>query len=133
MLDREVNNTIAMAWAPNTRATRNSQWKKIISFCSDNKLPAVPADPQTVARFLVYLARSVKYVTVNNYLSAIIRLHDYYNHATNFRNYFLIKLVLRGIKRQLGDTSNQKIPLTPRKLLSIHSHLDFSQPATAAC
>ena len=121
-----------MAWAPTTQATRNSQWNKYLTFCSDNDLVAIPAEPQTIARFVVFLARSVKYITINNYVSAINRLHDYYGHHINFRDYFLIKLVLMGLKRQLGDNSIQKLPLTPQQLLQIHSHLDLSNRNTLA-
>ena len=103
-LDQEVSGVIGAAWAPNTKATRNSQWKKYITFCVDNNLVPLPAQPQTVARFLVYLARSVKYSTVNNYLSAINKLHEYYGHEGNFRDIFMVQLVLSGLKRRLGDT-----------------------------
>ena len=116
-----------MAWAPNTQVTRNSQWTKYLTFCSDNNLVAIPADPQTVSRFIVFLARTVKYVTVNNYISAINKLHECYGHRVNFRDYFMVKLVLMGIKRRLGDISIQKIPLTPSQLLTIHSKLDLSK------
>ena len=124
-LDHEVTIAIGAAWAPNTRATRNSQWKKYLTFCHDNELNSIPAEPQTVARFLVYLARTVKYSTINNYVSAINRLHDYYGHHVNFRETFLIKLVLAGIKRQLGDCTIQKIPLTPCQLLCMFASLDM--------
>ena len=125
-LDREVSGAIGMAWAPNTQATRNSQWSKYLSFCADNGLIAIPAEAQTIARFLVFLSRSVKYGTINNYVSAINRLHNYYGHQINFRDFFMVKLVLMGIKRQLGDFIVQKIPLTPKHLLRMYGCLDVS-------
>ena len=115
-----------MAWAPNTQATRNSQWSKYLSFCADNGLIAIPAEAQTIARFLVFLSRSVKYGTINNYVSAINRLHNYYGHQINFRDFFMVKLVFMGIKRQLGDFIVQKIPLTPKHLLRMYGCLDVS-------
>ena len=125
-VDKEVSAAIGSAWAPSTLRTRNSQWKRFISFCQENDLCPLPATPRTVSRFLVFQARSSKYVTVNNYLSAINRLHAFYGHTIDFRGFFLIKLVLAGIKRQLGDKSTQKIPLTPEQMINIHSKLDLS-------
>ena len=72
------------------------------------------------------MARSCKYSTVNNYLSAINRLHLFYGHEIDFRQSFIIKLVLAGIKRQLGDLTVQKIPLTPNQMLQIYGLLDLT-------
>ena len=127
-LDRDVSSVIGMAWAQNTKSVRNSQWKKFLTFCGDNELTPIPAEPNTIARFLVYIARSVKYSTVNNHLSAIIKLHQYYGYSANFRDAFLIQLVLKGIKRQIGDTSVHKIPLTPQQLLAIYDKMDMKDP-----
>ena len=55
-----------------------------MSFCAENDLIPLSSEPQTVARLLVFKARSSKYSTVNNYLSAINKLHEYYGYATNF-------------------------------------------------
>ena len=127
-LDREVSGAIGAAWAPNTVSTRNSQWKKYLTFCSDNCLIAIPAETQTVVRFLVFLARSVKFSTINNYMSAINKLHEYYGHSVNYRDFFMIKLVLSGPKSQLGDDTVQKILLTPRQLLQMHKLIDLQDP-----
>ena len=93
-LDREVAEAVSYAWSSNTLATRNSQWKKFITFCANNGLQPVPADHRTVCRFLVWLARNAKFLTVNNYLSAICVLHKYYDFDVDYRDSFLIKLVL---------------------------------------
>ena len=131
-LDREVSGAIGSAWAASTLRTRNSQWKRYITFCDDNDLVPLPAEPRTVARFLVFQARTTRYVTVNNYLSAINRLHAFYGHQINFREYFIIKLVMAGIKRQLGDFSRQKIPLTPEQMQGIYATLDVSDDTVKA-
>ena len=91
-LDSEVSRVIASACAPNTKSTRNSQSKNfIITFCVSNNMVPRPAAPETVARYLVYLARSVKYTTINNYTSAINKLHERCGHNINFREFFSSK------------------------------------------
>ena len=94
-----------------------------MSFCAENDLIPLPSEAQTVARFLV---RSSKYSTVNNYLSAINKPHEYYGYATNFRDMLMIKLLLNGTRRRLGDSCEQKLPLTPTQLFLIYSRVDLS-------
>lgn len=115
-LDSELSNLIGLAWSKNTLITRNSQWGKFLKFCASIGVTPVPADPITVCRYLVYLSSTCKYVTVNNHLSAVCVLHRFYGHMREFRDCFVIKLTLSGIKSKYGDTPN------PRRCLSL-SHL----------
>ena len=107
-IDREISGVIGAAWSKNTLSTRNSQWSRFIKFCNDYGLIPIPASPETVARFIVWQSRCSKYSTCNNYLSAITVLHKFYGHDVDFREYFLIKLVMKGLKSTLGDKSVQK-------------------------
>ena len=116
-LDEEVSSAVAAAWSTNTLSTRNSQWRKYLKFCSDIGQKPLPADIQTVVRFLVFLARACKFSTVNNYLSAIIALHKFYGYDVTFRDSFLVKLVMRGLKSQLGD---QKVQMQPMSVTQMH-------------
>lgn len=125
-LDEQLELIIRAAWAESTLKTRNSQWDRYIKFCKANGLSAVPADPTTVARFLVDLARTCVFSTCNNYLSAIIGLHKFFGHDYSFRDCFLIKLVIQGLGRHLGKAVLQKRGLTPQDLMAIYSKLDLS-------
>ena len=116
-LDEQVASAISAAWADNTKKCRNSQWKNFYEFCGRLKLCPLPASPQTVVRFLVFKARSCKYSTINNYLSAISTLHKYYGYPAEFRESYMVQLVLEGLKSQLGTAVSQKDPLTPKELL----------------
>ena len=95
-------------------------------FCSSIGLQPLPADHQTVARFLVWLARSSKYSTINNYLSTISVLHKYYGYDGDFRSSFLIKLVLQGLQRQLGTKVDFKLPFIVSQLRSMYLEFDHS-------
>ena len=111
-LDGEVSQVIGAAWSSNTLATRNSQWKKYFAFCDGISHPPLPASVQTISRFLVYLGRSCKYSTVNNYLSAVVGLHKFYGYSADFRDSFLIKMVLKGLQSTLGTGVTQMLLLT---------------------
>ena len=110
---------VGAAWTSNTLSTRNSQWKRFLMFCTDTNQIPLPADIQTVVRFLVYLARDCKFSTINNYLSAVISLHKFYGYSVEFRESFLVTLVLKGLKAQLGDHKVQMQPITVPQLREI--------------
>lgn len=113
------------AWSANTRSTRNSQWKNYTRFCAEHELVALPASELTVARFLLYKAKTVKYSTINNYLSSVISLHKYYGYECELRSRYFIKLVLDGLKSKLGQTVDQKIPLSVQELIKMYRTLNL--------
>lgn len=80
----------------------------------------IPADVQTVARFLVNLAKDCAFSTCNNYLSAIITLHKFFGYERPFREYFIIHMVMKGLGRYLGKEVNQKTGLNPTQLVDIY-------------
>lgn len=132
-LDKELSVIISSAWADNTISTRKSQWKKYIEFCNSHGLLALPASYLTVARFMTYLARFCKFTTINNYLSSIIVLHKYHGHPAGFRETFYMQLVIKGLKRILGDEPRQSIPLTPEQLLACHKTVALKSTLEVAC
>ena len=101
-LDEAVSSAVGAAWTSNTLSTTNSQWKKYLLFCSETNQKPLPADIQTVVRFLLYDAYDCKYSTINNYLSAVISLHRFYCYDVLLRDSFLVKLVMKGLRAQLG-------------------------------
>lgn len=125
-LDNQVDLIIQSAWAESTLATRNSQWGKYIRFCRSNDLNPLPASPITVARFLVHMGKTCKFSTCNNYMSAVVTLHKFFGFPGDFREIFLIKMVLKGLARRLGKEIDQKVGLTVADFQKIYANLDFS-------
>ena len=68
---------------------------------------------KTIVRFLIHLSTYCKYCTIINYLSAINVLHRHFGHSVTFQDVLTIKLVTRGLRRILGVTREQKLPVTP--------------------
>lgn len=44
-------------------------------------------------------------------------------HNVTFQDVFAVKLIIRGLRRILGDVQEQKLPITPEILLRIRSEL----------
>lgn len=122
-LDEGISQAISSAWSKNTVATRNSQWTSYLNFCAENGLKGLPAEDLTIARFLLFKAKTVKYSTINNYLSAICVLHRYYGFTPEFRDRFFIKMVLDGLKHILGQSVNQKVSLDVHQLLDMYRYV----------
>lgn len=85
----------------------------------------MPGEVLTIARFLVHLGSTCVYSTCNNYLSAVISLHKFMGHHDNFRDYYIIMLVLMGLGRRLGKNVQQKVGITPPQFLQMYSKLDL--------
>lgn len=124
-IDHQLELVIGSAWATNTLATRNSQWSRYLRFCYDRSLTPMPAHVLTIARFLVHLGSTCVYSTCNNYLSAVISLHKFMGHHQNFRDCYIIKLVLMGLGRRLGKNVQQKIGITPSQFLQMYSKINL--------
>lgn len=88
----------------------------------------MPGSEVTVARFLIYKAKTSKYSTLNNYLSAIVVLHKFYGYPVEFRSTYFMTMVMEGLRHKLGDKVNQSQPLTAKQLLSMYKHVDHSKP-----
>ena len=69
-----------------------------------------------VIRFLVHLSTYCKYSTIINYLSALNVLHRHFGYNVALHDVFSIKLIIRGLRRILGDAQEQKLPFTPEIL-----------------
>lgn len=126
-IDDEMSNLIGLAWSPNTLMTRNSQWRRFLNFCASVAACPIPADSLTVARYLVKVSCDCKYVTINNHLSAITVLHKFHGFNIQFREFFLIRLILSGIKSKYGNESSPKRCLTLVQLRSMYSVLQKTE------
>lgn len=118
-----MSNLIGLAWSPNTLMTRNSQWRKFLNFCASIRACPIPAEALTVSRYLVRLSCDCKYVTVNNHLSAITVLHKFHGFNIQFREFFVIRLIMSGIKSKYGNESKPKMCLTLPQLRSMYAVL----------
>ena len=102
--------------AVSSHRTRWAQWNSYFEFCILHGLSPLPANSHQICRYIVYLARTMTYSSINNYLSGIILLHKMYGYDSSFRSDFIVIFTLQGLKRVLGATSVQKSPLLPEDL-----------------
>ena len=100
-----------------------------LDFCRTYNFTPVPASPHALASYACYLSRKTSsYQYILNHLHAIRLLHCYNSYSTDALDSFEVSLTKRGLKRLLGTTTHQKLPITPTILLEIRHHLDMSLP-----
>lgn len=86
----------------------------------------VPATSATICRYVAYLARTMKYNSVKQYLNIIRLLHEEFGLPSPLKCNFSLTCTLRGIKRHLGNSVTRKKPITPEMLRQILAKLDIT-------
>ena len=83
-----------------------------------------------MASFIALLSFSVKsHHTVNNYLTALRRLHVFCHFDTSAFDDIHVKLTQKGLEKSMVHLPHRKAPLTPAILLQFYCHLNMCDSA----
>jgi hypothetical protein len=133
----EANNFKRSAFAVSTRATYRSHLRSYLRFCLYFKRTPVPADNVTLKAYVAFLARSINPNGINGYLNIVRILHCEAGLPNPLFENWDLKLVKRGVARELGVPPRQKLPITTDILLKLYGTLDlessFDLAFWAAC
>ena len=124
-LDNEVKKYFSLTYASSTKQTYKVHLKSYLSFCDSINVPPVPASSETLLRYAAFLARSLKYTSVRQYMNIVRILHLEWDLENPLKDNFSLSCVLKGIRRDLGDAPARKLPITPELLLKILCQLDM--------
>jgi integrase len=104
--------------APNTLRAYRSDWRHFTRWCSDHVLAALPARPETVALYLAGMAAGgARAVSIQRRLSSISQAHQAAGHLPSPTQDFLVRQVMRGIRRTLSVApTRHKAPLGAAEL-----------------
>ena len=130
-LDQEAKKFTLEAYAPSTRQTYNTHRRTYLLFCEKLGYCPVPATTDVLIKYTVFLARSLTFSSIKQYLNIIHTLHREWDLPNPLDNNFHLTSLLRGIRRSLGDTVKQKAPITPELLKAILSRLNLADPMDA--
>ncbi len=87
-------------------------------------LTPVPAYSYTIGLYAAFLARTLKFSSISQYLGIIGLLHKDFGLPNPLSGNWYISSLLTGIKRLLGNERQQKLPITPALLLRIYRVLN---------
>jgi len=104
------------AYAPNTIRAYRADMLEFIDYCEKARLEALPADPLTVAGFLLQSSNSgVKASTIKRKESSISAVHRL-SYLTDPTKHPEVRIAMRKINRRLGTRFNQAYPINQEML-----------------
>jgi site-specific recombinase XerD len=110
------------AYAPNTLRAYQADMQEFIRFCANKPFEALPAQPETVATFLLdTLNQGIKSSTVKRKVSSISAVHRLLS-LPDPTKHPEVRITQRKIYRQLGTRFGQAYPVTRtmlEKMLSV--------------
>ena len=116
-------------YSVNSWATRSVQIRGYLTFVNEfaeNRAP-FPCSLQRVALCAVWLARTLSYRSVINYLSGLnFFLKQNGVPTISYGDYF-VAATLKGIRREKGDAPKRAPPLLPHMLLRIFRELTHNE------
>ena len=92
----------------------------------------VPATAEVISRYASFLARSLKFNSVKQYLNIIRLLHAEWDLPNPLENNFHLHHTLRGTRGSLGDAVKKKLPITQNILKQIFLKIDMSNVCDAS-
>ena len=79
-----------------------------------------------MCRYIVDLSSTVRYKTIQNYVSGVISLNNYYGHDVKcIRSEFTFITTMAGIRRVLGDPTPVRPSFTLSDILSMYRYVDL--------
>ena len=123
-------------YAESTKKGIATATRSYLDFCAQTRCwpdPRTGISDEDLCRYIAWLARTVKYKTIVNYVTMGVRV---YHLDTGMpydvnQNNPAVRAMLKGVKRVLGDPTNQKMPITIDILNKI-AHLLLTQPNPSA-
>jgi integrase len=123
---QEGQNIIASAVSDNTRKAYQKQWLFFTSWCNGNSFQALPCSTDTLSFYVAHLAKSYKLSTIEQAVAAIVTAQTtkgYDNPGTNKT----IELLMKGLRRQKGQSKTKKTPLLVKDIKAMVDSLGTSE------
>ena len=109
--------------SPETVKTRASQMNKYFKFCETYELHPTPCPPYQVAWYVTYMARTIRPVSIRNYVSALTDFLLTEGFPPVDLSDVGTSRSMAGASRSLGEEVRRAAPILPANLLSMFSHL----------
>jgi integrase len=125
-LDAQARTYLAHAKARNTLRAYRTDWADFTTWCDEQSLPALPATPETVARYLTARAGTVRVSTLQRRLSAINQAHAAKGYPPISLRAEPLRSVWAGIRRVHGVAQRGKAPVVTAALRAMVRQLPDS-------
>lgn len=120
---------LSLCWAESTWRSKQSQWRRYLSFCKLYNQDPIPGSIDTICLYIAYLTSQVGYSTICNYISGVWSLHNYFGYPTMAKGTFLVSCAMKGARRLLGDNVSSAEPISPEQLVLMYRTLNYLNDA----
>ncbi|MHB1000026.1 MAG: tyrosine-type recombinase/integrase [Armatimonadota bacterium] len=108
----------------NTRRAYRTLWRQFDSWCDYQRFEALPASPETVVSYLIYIAKEGRKASTVNSTRAAIRLAHQSAGFPDPTDTPIVKQTLKGIRRKHGTAPVQKSAVLPPDIRAMVDTLD---------
>ena len=119
-------------FAPSTKRTYSTHRDTYLRFCHSMSIPSVPASTHGICLYAAYLARTLKFSSIKQYLGIIGLMHKEFGLDNPLIGNWQLSSLLTGVKRVHGNAPKQKLPINFDILRGIHSQLNLTYSVDAA-
>lgn len=113
----------SQAIAPSTRRVYNTAISRFICFCTSRQRSPLPATEDLLRLFSASLTSNLAYKSIKLYLAAVRFYHVENGFHDPFTNAPQLQLLLKGIKRTLGNHTHHRFPVTMAVLRQLKNQL----------
>lgn len=128
-----VSRLINLAHATSTQKNIAAHIRSYQSFCELRALQSFPINFESISLYVAYLVSQKRaYGTVLNHISSLKHAHQLAGYDLTWSSDYHFQLLLRGVKRFLGQAVSRKSAMTPSILHAAFELFNFSIPLHAA-
>ena len=118
---------IRAAKAPSTVRAYGTNWRQFEAWCTEQEVQALPASPETVARYLASLGGHLRPQTLARRLCAIAAAHKAKGIPSPASlQHELVGQTMKGIRRRHGVAQTRKTPLLTADIQRLLAHMGES-------
>lgn len=130
-LDLEVAYLRSHALADSTKRTYAAYLQIYLNFCASYNLPAVPASPVNLCRYITFLSHSKSPNSIPQYLTVVRLLHLLLDLPNPLKNNFHVDSMILAVKRHKAKEVRYKMTLSCSDLKAMKKHLNLDTPLDA--
>lgn len=126
-LRQESRAVISSAYAGSTNKNLKTQIKSFLLFTLYCNIASLPASTETAVLYVIFLKHSgLSYATIKNYLNGVRIFHLCHGFSFDVLQQFDMRLVLQGIKREIGNAPRPKLAIQPETLALMAQHVNYN-------
>ncbi|AJR05824.1 integrase [Photobacterium gaetbulicola] len=120
-----LDNLTHNKYASNTLISFKNDWNNFLSFCSAEHIPALPAKPDTVHRYIEQMAKKRKLASLKRYMVTISLIHRCHNLSDPCAK-AEIRIAMKKQQLEKHDDSQNAAPFRDEHLQQLVDYFELS-------